>query len=210
MRSRDAIALVALVLPFAAQGQQTPSRATRADGSAVILFPNGTWRPDSTVKAEVIVGAPKEYTAPAADSAVLDLGHGVKLRYNPVKWQATPSKITGREQLRNVSGDGYAMTITERLVVPMASLKKIVLTNAQNAAPDAEIVFDEQRKVNGANVEAMQLTGTTQGIPFRYFGYYFTGKAGTVQIITYTGDSLFADYKADFEELLNGLQIDQP
>jgi hypothetical protein len=31
-----------------------------------------------------------------------------------------------------------------------------------------------------------------------------------VQIITYTGDSLFADYKADFEELLNGLQIDQP
>jgi len=210
MRPRDSLVFLALVIAPIAHAQQAPSRATRADGSAVILFPNGTWRPDSTAVATAATGSAREYSAPASDSSVFDLGRGVKLRYNPVKWQAVPSTVQGRGQLRHTSGDGYVMTISERIAVPMATLKKVVLTNARNAAPDAAIVFDEPRKVNGANVEAMQMTGTAQGIPFRYYGYYFTGKIGTVQIITYTGESLFGEYKADFEELLNGLTIDEP
>ena len=206
MRS-GAIGLVVVVVAASnVRAQQAPSRAVRADGSAVILYPNGTWRPDSSSSAVASPANGKEYTAPASDSSVLDLGHGVKLRYNPAKWTATTTTIPGRQQLRHLSGDGYAMTISERIAVPMASLKKIVLTNARNAAPDAAITFDETRKVNGATVEAMQITGTTQGIPFRYYGYYFSGTSGTVQIICYTGESLFPDYKADFEELLNGLQ----
>lgn len=211
MRCRAIVFVLVLCATSRAQAQQASSRAVRADGSAVILYPNGTWRPDSTASAVAPAAnaSAKEYTTPASDSSVLDLGHGVKLRYNPAKWTATTTTIPGRQQLRHLSGDGYAMTISERIAVPMASLKKIVLTNARNAAPDAAITFDETRKVNGATVEAMQITGTTQGIPFRYYGYYFSGTAGTVQIICYTGESLFPDYKADFEELLNGLQASE-
>jgi hypothetical protein len=209
MRWRYTIALFALVVATSVRAQQAPTRASRSDGSIVILFPNGTWRPDSTVASSVAAGAGKEYTTPVSDSSVLEIGHGVRLRYDPAKWQTVPSTIAGRQQLRNVSGDGYAMTIFERIAVPMSTLRKIVLTNARNAAPDAAITFDEMRKVNGVSVEAMQISGTTQGIPFRYFGYYFAGKSGTIQILTYTGASLFAEYKPDFEELLNGLQIDE-
>ena len=210
MRLRAIALVLALRATSRAHAQQASSRAVRADGSAVILYPNGTWRPDTAANTVAATANAKEYTTPASDSSVLDLGHGVKLRYNPAKWQqGATTTIPGRQQLRHLSGDGYAMTISERIAVPMASLKKIVLTNARNAAPDAAITFDETRKVNGATVEAMQITGTTQGIPFRYYGYYFSGTAGTVQIICYTGESLFPDYKADFEELLNGLQASE-
>lgn len=208
MRRRAIVLVLVLCATSRAHAQQASSRAVRADGSAVILYPNGTWRPDTAPSTVAATANVKEYTMPAADSSALDLGHGVKLHYNPAKWQqGAPSTIPGRQQLRHLSGDGYAMTISERIAVPMASLKKIVLTNARNAAPDAAITFDETRRVNGATVEAMQLTGTTQGIPFRYYGYYFSGTTGTVQIICYTGESLFPDYKVDFEELLNGLQV---
>jgi hypothetical protein len=56
----------------------------------------------------------------------------------------------------------------------------------------------------------MQITGTAQGIPFHYYGYYYTGKLGSVQVITYTGESLFEEYKPEFDELLNGLELPRP
>ena len=58
--------------------------------------------------------------------------------------------------------------------------------------------------MNGTPVTCMEITGTTQGIPFHYFGYYYSGKGGSIQVITYTGESLFEQYRTDFQELLNG------
>ena len=68
-----------------------------------------------------------------------------------------------------------------------------------------KVTFEEQRRVNDVDVLAMQMEGTIQGIPFTYYGYYFSGPQGSVQLLTYTGSNLFAEYKPEFEDFLNGL-----
>ena len=97
------------------------------------------------------------------------------------------------------------MAITEQITVPMSSLKNIALINGRNAAPDIKVTKEEYRSVNGQQVLMLQLTGTIQGIKFVYFGYYFSGENGTVQLLSYTSQSLFNKYEADMEKFLNGL-----
>lgn len=53
----------------------------------------------------------------------------------------------------------------------------------------------------------MKIEGTVKGIPFRYYGYYYGGKQGTIQILTFTGQTLFEKYEHDFTDFLNGLEI---
>ena len=185
--------------------QQAASRATRSDGSVVLLFANGTWKPDTAVASSKLSGG--SYRKPGTATSSVDLLKGASLAYDPTKWTLLPSDKPGRRQLNHREGDGYALIFAERLQMPIATLKNIVLQNARTAAPDAKVVREEQRTVNGVPVTCMELTGTTQGIPFRYFGYYYAGKAGTIQVITYTGESLFPEYRDDFEELLNGFTV---
>ena len=101
------------------------------------------------------------------------------------------------------------MVISERIAVPMSSLKDLALANAKQAAPDAHIVLDEKRIVNGKEVTCLQIEGTVQGIAFIYYGYYYGGPEGTLQVLTYTGKNLFAEFKPDLEDFLNGTQIGQ-
>jgi hypothetical protein len=50
----------------------------------------------------------------------------------------------------------------------------------------------------------MQMVGTIQGMRFTYYGYYFSNSNGTIQLLTYTGESLFDYYIEDIELFLNG------
>jgi hypothetical protein len=51
------------------------------------------------------------------------------------------------------------------------------------------------------------MKGTYQGIDVVYYGYYVSGKWGSLQALTFTGESLFDEYRDDFTEFLNGLVI---
>jgi hypothetical protein len=204
---RSTVVLAAVVLlssPLPAQ--QAPTRATRSDGSVVLLYPDGTWKPGVATPASKTTAASR-YEKPANATATLEILKTASLSYDPTKWQRETTSTPGRQMLRHESGDGYALIIAERLQIPMASFKQIVLTNARSAAPDAKLVAEEVREVNGVPVSCLQITGTAQGLAFHYFGYYYTGKLGSVQVITYTGETLFEEYKPDFEELLNGLEL---
>jgi hypothetical protein len=41
------------------------------------------------------------------------------------------------------------------------------------------------------------------------FGYYYSGKAGTVQVYTVTETSLLPKYEKDFMDFLNGLLVSE-
>jgi hypothetical protein len=197
---------ISMIVVSTLAAQQAASRATRSDGSVVLLYANGTWKPDTAVGSSKPSGG--SYRKAGTATSSVDLLKGASLAYDPTKWTLLPSdKLGGRRQLNHREGDGYALIFAERLQMPMATLKNIVLQNARTAAPDAKVVREEQRTVNGVSVTCMELAGTTHGIPFRYFGYYYAGKAGTIQVITYTGESLFPEYRDDFEELLNGFTV---
>ena len=66
------------------------------------------------------------------------------------------------------------------------------------------MTFEATRQVNGTELLCLQIKGTIQGVAFIYFGYYYSSDAGTVQMITYTGQNLFEEFQSDFEEFLNG------
>jgi hypothetical protein len=42
-----------------------------------------------------------------------------------------------------------------------------------------------------------------------YCGYYYGGKGGTVQVVAFTGKSLFSEFEKDFMDFLNGLWISE-
>ena len=97
------------------------------------------------------------------------------------------------------------MLISEKLEIPLETMKVIALENGQEVAPDLKIVKQEYRNVNGIKVLLLQMDGTMQGIKFSYYGYYYSNETGTVQLITYTAQNLMASYRPFSETLLNGL-----
>ena len=181
---------------------QIPIRARTEAGREVILSPDGTWKyaveSDTHTPARSTVGKTL-FKAPQGNFG---------LWYDATKWSLRTSEDSeGRIQFKLKRGDGYAMLLIEELTIPNNSLKNVALTNAKKAAPDAKITFEGTTTIDGKEVLVMKIDGTIEEIPFRYFGYYFGGKTGTIQAITYTGQSLFDKYEQDFAEFLNGLVI---
>jgi hypothetical protein len=185
---------------------QEPMKARTESGKDVILYPDGTWKP----VAEAAPGKrDSAYTRPASARASYKPDRGdFVIWYDETKWQLEkprPNDDTGH--LRLLRSDGHAMIISEGIPMPIASLKRIAVDNAKEAAPDTRIVSEEMRTVNGKELLVMILDGTIEQIPFRYYGYYYSGKQGTIQFLTFTSQNLFDRYKQEFTELLNGLEI---
>lgn len=179
--------------------------ATTADGRKVMLRDDGTWSFTAPTSA-----TPGPASKPAGATEVLQSKKGfMELWYDPAKWtQRTRFNNESAEfALEHTSGDAYAMAIVERIGMPMSTLRNVALDNAKATAEDARITLDEERTINGVNVTALQIDGTFSGIPFRYYGYYWTGNAGTLQVVTFTSQNLFSEVAEDFTALLNGVVI---
>ena len=108
-------------------------------------------------------------------------------------------------ELQLKDGDLYGLIITEKVEIPIETLKVIALENAKAAAPNMSIVKEEFRNVNGLKVLLLHMNGTIQGIKFSYYGYYYSNSNGTVQFITYTSQNLLDGFKSKIEDLLNGI-----
>lgn len=181
--------------------------ATRSDGTKVWLNADHTWVEAADKPATGSAASVQTRTKPGSATATTPILKMGSLSYDPAKWIPKQGQTAGRLTLAHTSGDGYALVIAERIPMEEDALVNMALTNAQNAAPDAHFVADEKRVVNGIPLRCLQIAGTIQGISFRYFGYYYTGAAGTIQLITYTSSNLFEEYQPDFEDLLDGLVL---
>jgi hypothetical protein len=203
---------VILLLTFVtiAISSSAQKKAVTESGDEVLLFDDGTWKPanDTTDDNKEISINPKSFTKSSNATFLLKsskLNIGVWM--DSKKW--IPKKATNNQEaeyeLQLKGKDLYGMMICEKIEVPLKTLKALALSNARNAAPDIKIIKEEYRTVNGNKVMMMQMNGTTQGIKFSYYGYYFSNSKGTLQFITYTAQNLLSTYINDIEELLNGL-----
>ena len=185
---------------------QEPIRAKTDSGKEVILQPDGTWKYVSEGPPKPVVIAIAK--SPSARKFFKPDRGSFGVWYDDTKWrQSTRPDEPGRSSFDLIRGDGYAIVLVEELGIPVSSLRRIALENAKEASPDAKIVFEETRMINGVEVLAMKIEGTIEQIPFRFYGYYYGGKQGTIQLLTYTGQALFSKYEGDFIEFLNGLEI---
>jgi len=182
------------------------------NGDEIILYNDGTW---------------KYVKAPAANSQVIDTNqtkftrlpaytflvkskvtkYGVYI--NPQKWmfEKEDANEPGEYKFYMKSKDCYGMIIAEKMQLPIETLKTLAYTNAKSAAPDVEITKQEYRNVNGVTVLCLQMSGTISGLKFVYLGYYYSSEGGTIQLLTYTFESMFKERKTDMENLLNGFVV---
>jgi hypothetical protein len=153
-------------------------------------------------------GTGSVFSAPRGATQEIDLLNGrAAVWCDPAKWKETKSTDPGRRNFSHSSGDGYASIISERIEIPVEKLRDIALSNARQAAPDVRIVEEQKRRVNGTDVVLLRMEGSTTGIKFTYLGYYYGGPLGTIQVITWTGQNVFSEYRKDFEDFLNGFRL---
>lgn len=185
-------------------------RAVTENGEEVILYDNGSW----TYENEEEITHKEIPTNPSLfekgkESTFLLKSNKMNMGFylNPKTWsfkKATENEDAEYEfQIKD--GDLYGMVITEKMEVPLESLKSIAVNNGKKVAPDLKIEKEEYRTVNGLKVLLLKMNGTTQGIKFTYYGYYFSSAQGSLQFITYTSQNLIDSYIPEAEKLLNGL-----
>jgi hypothetical protein len=198
--------MVALIVAAPAFAQQ-PVTATTDSGQAVLLYPDGTWKYKE--KSSPPVANQKSYSKPSTATEKVALNQGkIIINFDPEKWkQDMRPQEPGSCSFTFSAGDGFAKVIGERIQMPLATLKHAALENARQAARDARVVSEEKRLINGREVLYLQMKGTVEGIPLVYLGYYYSGKEGSVQVITFTAENLFEEFRKEFEGFMNGLEI---
>jgi hypothetical protein len=67
-----------------------------------------------------------------------------------------------------------------------------------------------RRRLRAVDRRAHRIDGTAEGVVFSYYGHYWAGDAGDVQLVTFTAKTLFDEYATDFADLLDGLVITKP
>jgi len=205
--ARFASAMIFLLVVAVLQGQAYSQdlRAKTEDGRQVVLKSDGTWK---FVDAKPSAESTGVYQRSESAKSVYNVKGGkVAVFFDPAKWTQNKSDEPNKVTFEHREGDIYGMLIAERFALPVSKLREIALKNAQTAAPDIKVVREENRTVNGVNVLCMQMDGTIEGISFTYFGYYYAGKSGTIQLLTYTTQNIFQESLPEMTEFLNGLEV---
>ncbi|MEO6316249.1 MAG: hypothetical protein ABIU63_14650 [Chitinophagaceae bacterium] len=195
-----------LLCLLAARAQQ---RAVTGNGDEVILNQDGTWKyvNDSLAGGQTTIDTSKQTFSrqPAATFLVKSSKVDVGIYLDPKKWSFEKKAGQAAEfEFSSKTKDLYGMFISEKIEIPMATLKLAALKNAGEAAPDIHITKEEYRYVNNMLVLLLKMDGTISGIKFTYWGYYYSSPKGTVQLLTYTSANLVEEYKNDIETFLNG------
>jgi hypothetical protein len=200
-----------LVCVFGINFSFAQTRAITEKGEEVILYDDGTWKYENNddINRTNIPTNPNLFKKDNSSTFLLK-SNKVEIGFwiNPKEWSFKKSKngsvLEYNLELKK-EGNLLGLIITERVEMPLQSLRTMALINAKNASPDVEIVEEEYRNVNGLDVLFLRMNGTVQGMKFAYFGYYYSSSVGTVQFITYTFQNLIDKYLIDCEKLLNGL-----
>ena len=181
-------------------------KAVTGSGKILLIYPDGTWKEAKTnIPATGTDGITRSKTSTAKAGI---LKGRAAIYYNPKKWNPKGIEEGGRTGFIHAEGDAQAIVLTERIQMPMENLEKVALDNAKAAAPDAVVTHRETKHVNGLDVVALQMQGTIQGTRFCYYNYYYSCEKGVIQVITFTSQNLFNEFKADFDDFLNGLTLE--
>lgn len=199
--------LIFVLILFADLSFSQDIRATTEDGRVVTLKKDGTWQ-FSKKSSSSATNTRGTYQKPESAIAVYKAKGGkISIWFDPSKWSQKKSDNSSKPTFEHKDGDVNVMIIAERFSMEIDALKEMAITNAREVAPDTKVTYEEKRLVNGKNMLCMKMEGTIQTIHFIYYGYYYTGKEGTVQLLAYTSQNLFPEYESDMTEFLNGLVI---
>lgn len=186
------------------------TKAVTENGDEVLLYEDGTWGYIKETKSHfdsIPTNEQRFVKTPALTFSLKSKNIPASIFYNTSKWAMKKGDSPSEYTFSHKTQDVYGMFISEQIEIPVENLRTIALNNAQEVAPNCEIVKEDFRVVNGKKVFFMQMNGTTQGIKFTYLGYYYSNQSGTFQFVTYTAQNLLAKVQVEMLELLNGVVI---
>lgn len=204
------IVLCLVVLFIQRVGAQV--RAVTETGEEVVLFNDGKWKyvKDSIASSNKIPTNNKLFIKDQnASFLVKSRKFNIGVWIDPKIWSFSKMGEDEASEYRfERKGGGdeiYGLLISEKVSLPLESIGRVALINAKKVSPDVQMIKNEYRTVNGKKLICMQMGGTIEGIKFRYFGYYYSNKNGTIQLLTYTFENLFDSYANEMEAFLNGM-----
>ena len=184
--------------------------AVTETGDPVILYEDGTWvylNAEQIENVPIPINEKKFFKGDNSTFLVKSKKLNIGIWIDPKKWSFTRGTENDafEYQFQKKGDDLYAMLISEKMQIPIETLKRVAVENAMGVAPDIKIVKQEYRTVNGIQVLMLRMEGTIQGMEVTYFGYYYSNSNGSIQLISYTGQNLFSGFKDDIVDFLNGL-----
>ncbi len=201
---------VVLISLFFVNVMQAQKKAVTETGEEVNLYDDGSWKyvnEDQLLEKEISTNTINFKKDKESIFLLKSKKLNVGVWLNPKLWsfEKSTNNSDAEYSLHLKGADLYGMIISEKIEIPLETLKSLAVKNAMDAAPDMKIVKEEYRIVNGIKVLLLQMNGTMQGVKFTYYGYYFSNTNGSVQFVTYTSKKLFESYKPKMESLLNGI-----
>ena len=196
-------------LIFVTSVSNSQIKAVTENGDEVVLYDDKSWKfINENINNEF--DSSKNYPVFYHDenstfllkSNINDVG----VMIDPKKWSFNKSSTDDSEfefELKNESL--FGLMINEKIEMPLETLKESAFYNFDFAANNANILEEEYRYINDLLVLKLHMQGTIDGFSVYYYGYYFSGKEGTTQFVTYSTSNLFELYKNEAEQLLNGL-----
>ena len=150
---------------------------------------------------------PAQPSTAGPDPGVLKIAPNVSLKYDPDQWRPMASPGDGQFAFSRSSSGAQALVISEPTAVPLDAIQDVALANAQSVDPNATMVFRYRKWVKGVAWWFLKIKATVGNIPMVYWGYFYAGEGGTVQIVTYTEKSRLPEYEKSFTDFLDGLTI---
>lgn len=204
---KTTLVLISLMIFSLIQAQQ---KAVTEAGEEVILYDDGTWaylNEDLITQLEIPTNEEKFVKDEKSTFLLKSNNVNIGFHLNPKLWSFKKAieNPDAEYELQLKGEDLYGMIISEKVEIPLETLRSIAIENGKSVAPDLKIMKEEYRTVNGLKLLLLQMNGTMQGIKFSYYGYYYSNTNGTVQFITYTSQNLLNSYIPEIENLLNGI-----
>lgn len=179
--------------------------AVTDDGKKVILNGDGTWQYVKKQNEPAPVSVRPLSASDLIKSDKIKFG----VYYNKKHWGLTDEPLTPSCEFsfRHKKGDAFVMAITERIGVPLETLRDAAINNFKEKASKMEVLDSGYKYVNGIKILTMKVAATVNGIDVIYYGYYYGSDTMTIQLLAFTGANLYNEYKDDIFELLDGFTI---
>lgn len=210
-----AAAIITLTSSFlvAEEEKDDFTRAITESGEHVILYSDGTWEFEESAGEAPLPNRtvnPQKFLTPQTAKDVLK-GKEIsyQLFYDSKKWQKPEEGSNDNAEFSLIHADKnvYAMVIPENVSVPLENLRNIVISNARAASKNVSILSEEERNVNGQKVIMLNIKADIEGMSFVYLYYIYSGENSAIQLICFTTEELFSEYRKDMEDLLNGFVL---
>ena len=97
--------------------------------------------------------------------------------------------------------------VTEKIALNPKILTQAALFNMRKVDPNAKVVKQEKRKINGNDVIYMEMLSSAKGLEFKLFGVYHSNESGSTQLVVFTLKDLEKDYNEQIQGLLAGFDV---